>query len=464
MTAERLGHPITDMNGNAPPMGNIDRRAMDDDWAANSGDWQARQAAQPNIAPRQMPTTTYDANQDWIRNPPPTNAGHNPNTYVAPNAPVTTPAVPYGASSTTGTAGSLGSLGNSGGSLGNPSGLLSGATGALSGGQLSGSLGSNQGSNASSTNGQIDVYEATPTTGTSTGYAASLQGSAPTIEGSTWQGQDATANSYDAAAYDMNNTDASGRNGVMEDRLTGLLSRDSEYMQLARARALQQMNARGLSNSSMAVGAAHNAAIQSALPIAQQDAQAFNQVGLSNVGAVNQASATNTNAANQFGLANQALDARSASENAAAAQAANTWTAAADLQQNTADQNATNTSRQYNAGAANTFASRNMDAINAMASDFAQASNEASIQNAENNLRVFLQESAQDIDNYRTDAQRQTALDNMAMEMTRFAITAGFGADSDKMANYLALVSDMNPSLGLTITDQAAEDASASVD
>jgi len=455
MTAERLGHPITDMNGNAPPMGNIDRRAANNDWAANSGDWQTRQAAQPNIAPQQMATTTYDANQDWIRNPPPTNAGHNPNTYVAPNAPVTTPAVPYDTPSTT----------DAPGNQGGTSGLLPVTGEANTGGQVPGNLrGAGNPAGSASSNGQIDVYEATPTTGTSTGYAANLQGSAPTIEGSTWQGQDATANSYDAAAYDMNNTDASGRNGVMEDRLTGLLSRDSEYMQLARARALQQMNARGLSNSSMAVGAAHNAAIQSALPIAQQDAQAFNQVGLSNVGAVNQASATNTNAANQFGLANQALDARSASENAAAAQAANTWTAAADLQQNTADQNATNTSRQYNAGAANTFASRNMDAINAMASDFAQASNEASIQNAENNLRVFLQESAQDIDNYRTDAQRQTALDNMAMEMTRFAITAGFGADSDKMANYLALVSDMNPSLGLTITDQAAEDASASVD
>jgi len=55
-------------------------------------------------------------------------------------------------------------------------------------------------------------------------------------------------------------------------QLNDLLHADSKYMQSAKANAMVQANSRGLINSSMAVGAGQKAAIDSALPIAQQDA------------------------------------------------------------------------------------------------------------------------------------------------------------------------------------------------
>ena len=59
---------------------------------------------------------------------------------------------------------------------------------------------------------------------------------------------------------------------TVESRLTNLLKRDNPYLASARSGAMQQANSRGLLNTSIAAGAGESAAIQSALPIAQQDA------------------------------------------------------------------------------------------------------------------------------------------------------------------------------------------------
>lgn len=59
---------------------------------------------------------------------------------------------------------------------------------------------------------------------------------------------------------------------TVEDRLNGILSADSDYIKRARAEGMAVSNRRGLLNSSMAAGAAQGAAIDRALPIAQQDA------------------------------------------------------------------------------------------------------------------------------------------------------------------------------------------------
>ena len=71
---------------------------------------------------------------------------------------------------------------------------------------------------------------------------------------------------------------------TVESRLDGLLSKNSDYMQRATSRADQMSNRRGMLNSSMAVGAAHGAAIDAALPIAQQDAASELQMELVNLG------------------------------------------------------------------------------------------------------------------------------------------------------------------------------------
>lgn len=63
-------------------------------------------------------------------------------------------------------------------------------------------------------------------------------------------------------------------------QMTGLLASESPYMTSARSNAQQAANARGLLNSTMAATAGEKAAIDSAMPIAQQDASYFQNQGL----------------------------------------------------------------------------------------------------------------------------------------------------------------------------------------
>lgn len=68
-----------------------------------------------------------------------------------------------------------------------------------------------------------------------------------------------------------------------------VIAADSPLMQRAATRADQQMNKRGLMNSSMAVGAGQAAVMDAALPIAQQDAQTSAQAAQFNASAQNAA-------------------------------------------------------------------------------------------------------------------------------------------------------------------------------
>ncbi len=106
----------------------------------------------------------------------------------------------------------------------------------------------------------------------------------------------AEVSTYDPSLRDLQPGD------TVEERLANLLASDSRYIEQARQRAREQSNARGLLNSSMAAGAAESAAIEAALPIAQQDAQSsFNQ-GRANQDAQNNAYQFNADAGNQYGL------------------------------------------------------------------------------------------------------------------------------------------------------------------
>jgi hypothetical protein len=77
-------------------------------------------------------------------------------------------------------------------------------------------------------------------------------------------------------------------NAMAATQLTKLLGEDSKYMQMARAGAARAANSRGLLNSSIAAGAGEAAAIQSALPIAQQDAQTWGNSEQFNAGQTNE--------------------------------------------------------------------------------------------------------------------------------------------------------------------------------
>lgn len=87
-------------------------------------------------------------------------------------------------------------------------------------------------------------------------------------------------------------------------QLQGILNQDSDYMRHARLRGMQYANDRGLLSSSIGAGAAQQAALEAALPIAQQDAETFSQAALANQKARLDTGLANLDANTQTGLAN----------------------------------------------------------------------------------------------------------------------------------------------------------------
>lgn len=189
---------------------------------------------------------------------------------------------------------------------------------------------------ANMTTAQVqDQAEKAVTEADVTGYTASQIG-AP----STYTAADATATGYatgvsqGAAAdtYDANLAQATGYNATtatntawnidpstqtVAGQIEGLIAKNSPLMQQAETAALQQMNRRGLLNSSMAVGAGQEAVLKQALPIAQADANAYlaqakfnaeqqNQLSQFNANLTSEASKFGANATNVISTANQA--------------------------------------------------------------------------------------------------------------------------------------------------------------
>lgn len=85
-------------------------------------------------------------------------------------------------------------------------------------------------------------------------------------------------------------------------RVDSLVRQDSPLMQLAATRASQQANARGLRNSSMAVGAGQRAVIETATPIATADASLYQNQRLANQNVRNQAGQFNAQNRTNVGL------------------------------------------------------------------------------------------------------------------------------------------------------------------
>jgi hypothetical protein len=76
--------------------------------------------------------------------------------------------------------------------------------------------------------------------------------------------------------------------GTVQGQLSNILTNGSPLLEAARARAIQAANARGLQNSSMAAQAGEEALVNTALPIAQADANTFQNQNLVNQNIVNQ--------------------------------------------------------------------------------------------------------------------------------------------------------------------------------
>jgi hypothetical protein len=91
---------------------------------------------------------------------------------------------------------------------------------------------------------------------------------------------------------------------TVNDQIAKIVSEDSKLMQQARTRANQEVQARGLLNSSLAVEAGQNAVIGQAMPIAQSDAAAYERAATNTVNANNAAAYQNAQAANTVNLEN----------------------------------------------------------------------------------------------------------------------------------------------------------------
>lgn len=76
-------------------------------------------------------------------------------------------------------------------------------------------------------------------------------------------------------------------NELVSNQLTGLIAGNSPYITQAEDRARNEASSRGMMFSSMAAGAGRRAAIDVALPIAQQDATTYGRTASENMAAVN---------------------------------------------------------------------------------------------------------------------------------------------------------------------------------
>lgn len=85
-------------------------------------------------------------------------------------------------------------------------------------------------------------------------------------------------------------------------QLKSITQAGSPLLDQAETAAKQQMNARGLLNSSIAITAGQDALYRAALPIAQQDAQTFGRAGEFNASAANSTSQFNTGVARDVGM------------------------------------------------------------------------------------------------------------------------------------------------------------------
>lgn len=111
----------------------------------------------------------------------------------------------------------------------------------------------------------------------------------------TYTGSQATAANWDVKP-----------NQTVQSQIKAIIDENSPLMQQAETRSLQKANARGLMNSSIAVGAGQSALYDAAAPIAAADATTFARSGEFNAGAQQQTNLANqgsTNTAEQFNAA-----------------------------------------------------------------------------------------------------------------------------------------------------------------
>lgn len=257
------------------------------------------------------------------------------------------------------------------------------------------------------------------TSGTTTPAVGAGLMSAPPVAAPT-----ITPTGYDPAATALN-----PKTDTVAGQIDTIVGADSPIMQRAATRADQQMNKRGLMNSSMAVGAGQTAVMDAALPIAQQDASTFATINRENTAATNNqrqftAGATNTAAAQTAQLGTQVDLA-----NAGNVQQANM--ARADLDQRTT---------QFNASQANDLLKLGMDITNKQALANTEASYKVLMQGNQSASEIYKQaiKNITDVMSSQTmdQAAKNTAVSNQVAMLSKGLEITGAMANLN-LAQYL---------------------------
>jgi len=129
-------------------------------------------------------------------------------------------------------------------------------------------------------------------------------GTTPPVAG--YDPSQATASTAKSTGYDPSKF-VMTPDQTVEGRAAKITNDDSVLMQQARTRANQDAQAKGLLSSSIAVGAGQNAVLDKAIPIASQDAQAYNAAMTNTANAENTAKQFGAAGSNQAALANAQL-------------------------------------------------------------------------------------------------------------------------------------------------------------
>lgn len=123
---------------------------------------------------------------------------------------------------------------------------------------------------------------------------------APTpVQAPSYTPELAKASTYTATPYEVK------PQGLVQERLKGIVAEDSPLIQQAARIDAQKANERGLLSSSMAIGSGREAVIGAAMPIATTDANAINTAAMKTADQQNAASQFNAQALTNVGLANQ---------------------------------------------------------------------------------------------------------------------------------------------------------------
>lgn len=249
-----------------------------------------------------------------------------------------------------------------------------------------------------------------------TGYNAATAGA------SGYDASTANASGYDASTMTgqgYNAAQALGTNWTVDNpqtvqgQVSGIIAANSPLVQQARAASLAQMNARGLTNSSMALGEGQKAVISSAMPIATQDASLYANnakynadtannmsqfnVGQQNTGLQFTANAGNTAAASNQQAANQAMQFNSGSLNQAALSNAQSQNQAMQFTAGSANQAALtnaasqNQAAQFTAGSQNEASGQYATALNSTVQKMMDQSMQYAMSNADATTKIELQ-------------------------------------------------------------------------